>query len=434
MNAVLEEQPQAQILFVDDERAILSSLRRLFRSSDYKIHVAGSGAEGIALLEKEEIDLVVSDMRMPEMDGAAFLSTVAKRWPSTVRMLLTGYSELSSAVEAINQGKISRYLTKPWDDSDIIMSIEQALQNKRLLEEKNRLERLTAHQNEELLALNESLEEKVELRTKEIEEARQEIAVAHEALQSGYAATIETFSRMVQSRSGLTSRASVAIDARAVGHIMGLKKITCDALYNAALLCDVGKLSLSDETVTIPYTRLDASAQREYQRHPVIAEATLLSLEPLSEAADIIRHHCERMDSLGFPDSMNGSDIPLPSRILAVSKAYVDLQEQRIFDERMTAAEARKFLQSESDKRFDRKVVNHFIVWLDNPKREETDLPERKISINLLRAGNRLSRDLYDPNGVLVIAGNKIITESLLVKLRRLNESFEEPLPVYVRG
>ncbi|MFK7861672.1 MAG: response regulator [Granulosicoccus sp.] len=182
MNEALQEDRQPQILFVDDERAILSSLRRMFRSSNYNVHVACSGAEAIELLEKNDIDLVVSDMRMPEMDGAALLSTVAKRWPNTERMLLTGYSEMSSAIEAINQGKISRYLTKPWDDSEIVICVEQALQNKRLVEEKERLERLTVKQNEELLELNESLEEKVALRTREIETAQSEIREQAEKL------------------------------------------------------------------------------------------------------------------------------------------------------------------------------------------------------------------------------------------------------------
>lgn len=182
MNEAPEEQRQPQILFVDDERAILSSLRRLFRSSNYEIHVACSGAEGIELLEKNDIDLVVSDMQMPKMDGAALLSIVAERWPSTERMLLTGHSDLSSAIEAINQGKISRYLTKPWDDSEIATCVEQALQKKRLVEEKERLERLTVKQNEELLELNESLEEKVKLRTREIETAQSKITEQAEKL------------------------------------------------------------------------------------------------------------------------------------------------------------------------------------------------------------------------------------------------------------
>lgn len=134
------------------------------------------------MLDQNDIDLVVSDMRMPEMDGAALLSTVAERWPRTERMLLTGYSEMSSAIEAINQGKISRYLTKPWDDSEIVTCVEQALQNKRLVEEKERLERLTVKQYEELLELNESLEEKVALRTREIEAAQSEIREQAEKL------------------------------------------------------------------------------------------------------------------------------------------------------------------------------------------------------------------------------------------------------------
>jgi len=434
MSAVLQEQPQQQILFVDDERAILSSLRRLFRSSGYKVHIANSGAEGLALLEQHAIDLVVSDMRMPEMDGAAFLSAVAEQWPSTVRMLLTGFAEVSSAIEAINQGKISRYLTKPWDDSDIVISVEQALKNKQLLEEKERLEQLTIQQNEDLIELNESLEEKVALRTKEIETAREEIEKSHEALQAGYAATIETFSWIIQSRSGLSSRASVANDAKALGEIMGLRPDTCESLYNAALLCDIGKLSLSDESVTMPYTKLDVTAQREYQQHPINAESVLLSLEPLSDAAEIIRHHCERIDGTGFPDRMDGADIPPPSRILAVAKAYVDLQERRIVDENMTAAEAQQYLQSESGKRYDKDVVEQFIAWLGNPARKESDVAERKVTLDTLEAGNRLSRDFFDPNGVLVIASNKLITQSLLMKLRRLSTTFPEPLPVYIKG
>ncbi|ASJ72863.1 HD domain-containing phosphohydrolase [Granulosicoccus antarcticus] len=433
MNAVLQHE-QAQILFVDDERPILNSLNRLFRSTGYKIHLANSGAEALTLLAEEKIDIVISDMRMPAMDGAAFLSTVAKQWPATVRMLLTGYADLSSAIEAINQGEISRYLTKPWDDSDIIICVEQALQNKRLLEEKAHLELLNAQQNEELSILNESLEKKVEERTREIEFARQRTAEAHDLLKSGYAATIEVFSRIVQSRSGLTSRASVALDSRAVGQNMGLDKNICESLYNAALLCDIGKLGLSDESVQLPYTCLEANSQREYQRHPIVAEATLLSLEPLSQAAITIRHHCERMDGTGFPDQMSAEQIPMSSRILAVTKAYIDLQDGRIISERLTAAEARKYLLKESGKRYDGQVVTQFLAWLDNPKRTANDLAERKTCINSLRQGNRLSRDICDPSGVLIIAKDKVISDSLLLKLTQLQQSFEEEITVYIRG
>ncbi|MEM7431065.1 MAG: response regulator [Pseudomonadota bacterium] len=126
------EQVRANILFVDDEQPILKSLKRLMRQTGHTIHIAESGNQGLQVLEQQNIDVVVSDMRMPQMDGAVFLAEVAQRWPDTVRMLLTGYAELSSAIEAINNGAISRYLTKPWQDEDLVLCIQQAVENKRL--------------------------------------------------------------------------------------------------------------------------------------------------------------------------------------------------------------------------------------------------------------------------------------------------------------
>jgi len=140
---------KAQILFVDNEQAILNSLQRLFRPTGHHISIANSGAEGLSLLQQQEIDIVISDRRMPNMDGAQFLTGVAKKWPATVRMLLTGYADLSSAIDVVNNGAIARYLTKSWQDADIVMCIEQAIENKRLVQDKARLEALTTKQNED---------------------------------------------------------------------------------------------------------------------------------------------------------------------------------------------------------------------------------------------------------------------------------------------
>ena len=96
----------ASLLLVDDEPSILSSLRRLLRTSGYQIHTAESGQAGLEILEREAIDLVISDMRMPEMDGATFLEQVRARWPATTRILLTGYADVSSTIAAINRGEV----------------------------------------------------------------------------------------------------------------------------------------------------------------------------------------------------------------------------------------------------------------------------------------------------------------------------------------
>ena len=111
-----ENAAKISVLFVDDEKSVLLALRRLCRSTGWEIYTAESGAEGLAIIAEQAIDLVVSDMRMPQMNGAEFLEQVYIRSPSTVRVLLTGYSEIESTIAAINKGQIFSYCTKPWDN------------------------------------------------------------------------------------------------------------------------------------------------------------------------------------------------------------------------------------------------------------------------------------------------------------------------------
>lgn len=122
--------PSATLLLVDDEANILGALRRRFQPLGYRVLTAGSGAEGLAILEREPVDLVISDMRMPGMDGAAFLEQVALRRPGVIRFLLTGYADLASAVAAINQGRVAGYFSKPWDDTEIRLAVQDALERK----------------------------------------------------------------------------------------------------------------------------------------------------------------------------------------------------------------------------------------------------------------------------------------------------------------
>ena len=123
------------LLFVDDEENILNALRRLFHPLNYKVLTAGSGAEALALLEHEPVDLVISDMRMPQMDGVQLLEQVRAKWPDIPRILLTGYSDIDSTIAAINRGAISRYITKPWESNDIILVVQQVLEHKAMEEQ-----------------------------------------------------------------------------------------------------------------------------------------------------------------------------------------------------------------------------------------------------------------------------------------------------------
>ncbi|MBV8124125.1 MAG: response regulator, partial [Paucibacter sp.] len=114
------------ILFVDDEPSILSALKRLFRPEGYSIFTAESGMAGLETMRTHSVDVVISDMRMPEMDGAAFLEKVRNEFPNTVRILLTGYADINSTVSAINKGEIHKYISKPIDDQTMLLAVREA--------------------------------------------------------------------------------------------------------------------------------------------------------------------------------------------------------------------------------------------------------------------------------------------------------------------
>ena len=194
-----------QLLFVDDERNILNSMKRLFRPLGYQIHLASSGAEGLEILEKTAIDLVISDMRMPEMNGAEFLERAATRWPHVMRILLTGYSDLGSTIAAVNKGKIYRYLSKPWEDQELVFAVKNALELKNLEDEKKRLEALTRKQNEELNELNANLEKKVIARTEELNQAMGFLETTYETLKQQYSTSVKVFAHLTESRGGALS-------------------------------------------------------------------------------------------------------------------------------------------------------------------------------------------------------------------------------------
>ena len=125
------------VMLVDDEESILNSLRRLLRAKPYDLLLATSGAQALSLFEQHAVDLIVCDARMPFMDGPTLLREVHRRDPHCVNILLTGYADMSMITQAISDGYVFRYISKPWNDDDLKLSLDQALEMKRALAEGN---------------------------------------------------------------------------------------------------------------------------------------------------------------------------------------------------------------------------------------------------------------------------------------------------------
>lgn len=130
---------QHKILFVDDEPNITAALKRAFRREPYEILSADSAKQALDILARDEIDVVVSDEKMPEMSGSEFLAVVRETYPQTIRMILTGEASLEAAICAINEGEVYRFFTKPCNEVDLKVTIRQALQQRDLASQSRRL-------------------------------------------------------------------------------------------------------------------------------------------------------------------------------------------------------------------------------------------------------------------------------------------------------
>lgn len=157
------------ILCVDDEANVLKSLKRLFLDEDYEILTAESGKEGLALLEQHQpVQVVISDYRMPEMDGVAFFKEVHDRWPDTIRIVLSGYADTAAVVAAINEGQVYKFIPKPWNDDELKVAIAKAMERYFLVQANNELTLELQRANYELSRTALQLEEKVTERTEEL--------------------------------------------------------------------------------------------------------------------------------------------------------------------------------------------------------------------------------------------------------------------------
>ncbi|NDP37166.1 MAG: response regulator [Rhodoferax sp.] len=426
------------ILCVDDEPNILSALKRLFRGKGWQVLSAEGGQAALALLETQTVDLVISDMRMPEMDGAQFLARVRVRWPDTVRLLLTGHSDIDAIIEAINRGEIYRYITKPWDDNDIVLIVRQALERQALEHEKKRLEALTTRQNEELKTINASLEAKVEARTTELRVANESLQSANERLKSSFVTSIKVFSTLMEMRGGNLAGHSrrVADLARRMATKLQLDGKLVQDIFVAGLLHEIGKVGFADELLNTPVAMMKPEQLDAYRKHTVQAEQLLLPLTELRAASDIITAQFERFDGTGFPTRLVGPNIPIGTRILSLASDYDNMQIGTLTHSRLKPEEAKILIVRSSGQRYDPEVVSAFLEVLSGVSRQaagKENFAEMMVKACNLKAGMVLARDLIAPSGLLMLSAEHVFDQRMIGKIITFEKSGGMELTAYIR-
>lgn len=344
-----------KLLVVDDEPAITRSLERILRE-EFDVVTALSGAEALEVLTLHDIALIISDQRMPGMTGVEFLKRSAEIRPHCVRIILTGYTDAADLVEAINSGVIYKYVTKPWENGDLVQTVKRGLSHHETIRAQHRL-------------------------NLEIQRVRERLNASEQCVLNLCSAILRIKNVRVHERSERVRDLSVI-----VGRAMQLDAETMETLSLTGSLFAIAELYVpralcGHNPLKQTYaTLVDGARERGLE--------LLAGVPSLAEVVTSIRFVTEHFDGTGTPSRLTGVQIPVVSRIVAVVKAF----DEMIFPDASAIAlsdeAAMTKLRVESGHRFDPEVVEAFCGMMSiNNGRRVSKLPYFETPVSQTTAG-----------------------------------------------
>ena len=315
------------ILLVDDEEDNLALLYRTLRGS-YNLERTTSPLKALEILDEKDFELVISDHKMPEMDGVEFLKRVQISHPSTMRILLTAYSDANILIDAINYAKIYRYVKKPFNPDELQLIVSAALEYYQL-----------KHDNDKLIA----------------------------DLKELFSGTIKAIMEALDAKDSYTSGRSKRITYYSIiiAKQLGLSQIDIGKVELAGMLHDIGMIGVSDEILY----KIDALTQEEYdeiKKHITYSVKILEDIKQLKDVVEIIKYHHEKYDGTGYPYGIKGEDIPIGSRIIAVADTFDSIISNRIYRNQVEMSEAKQKIIEGAGTQFDPIVVKAFEASFDS--------------------------------------------------------------------
>ncbi len=321
------------ILFVDDEDNILKALRRALIDEKYNCFFANSGKEGLEIIKNTNIDVVISDMRMPEMDGLEFLGKVETISNNIVKIIQSGQADMYQLINVINTIDVFNFILKPWDvDMTLKPIINKAIQQADLLRE------------------NEELNIQLEMKLKELE-------IKHYRLQQLTASLDDSHSIIMSIANAIEAKDAetkghvnrVAFLSQKIGERLALSQAELDLLKKGAILHDIGKIGIPDRILSKP----GPLSNEEFdimKTHTIVGEKIIKSLKSLENVRPIIRHHHEKLNGSGYPDGLIGSQIDIYTQIVAIVDIYDALTMDRPYRLAMTIEQAFSILEADAKK------------------------------------------------------------------------------------
>jgi response regulator RpfG family c-di-GMP phosphodiesterase len=331
------------LLIVDDEPFVLNALTRLFRRDQHDVVTVEGPSRALVVLRERPVGVIVSDYRMPEMNGVQFLRQAREVAPEAIRIILSGYAEIHAILSAVNDGGIHKYLTKPWNDEQLRLEVKGAFDQYVLSRTNHILNETLQRRNEELLALTETLEG---------EQRRQ---------QESFRATIEMLVTLprLKDPAEVVHTKRIRTLTRAIGKQLGCSADHLNRLDLAAQLHDVGNLGV-DSRILLKTGPLDAEERSAVQRHTVYPEQILSGVHGMEDVIRVLRSHHENFDGSGYLDGLRGAAIPRSSQILYLADTYDALCSERPYRRPVIPEEAVAQILRESGRAFDPELMEPF--------------------------------------------------------------------------
>jgi response regulator RpfG family c-di-GMP phosphodiesterase len=408
------------ILCVDDEENILVALKRLFRAEPYQVLTATSGKEGLEILRNNEsIGLILSDQRMPEMSGTLFLQAARELVPDVYRIILTAFADADAAIDSINRGGAHRFLVKPWNKQELLLTVREGLQRFLLIRENLRLK-------EEVAQWNTNLKKRVMQQTALVRKKQEETRL-QDVRTSSISATVSlVFSDLQEQRNQRIWKhsRSVAALVEAMATALTLPQAQREEFRKAALLHDIGLLGVSDRILAKSEEMMGSDELAEHRAHAVKGEALMARNGELRGIGLIIRHHHEEFDGSGFPDGLAGEEIPLGARLIHLASfmdnAYLpELGMDAKF-------QLTRKLAAGMGNRFDPALAaaaNLALLEVLNAPPRQRLVVELELLIKDMKVGMVVTRDFYDNHGILLVKQGTRITPGSLETFRQYHQS-----------
>ncbi len=360
------------LLIVDDDAEILELLSDTFTDCGYRLHTVTSVSQARAALARYTFRLVLSDHNLPDGNGVDFLAEITGLGLSSVPILMTGLLDVNVAIEAINRGKVYKFVTKPLDLMLLTQTIRRALDHHAAKQERRQL-------TFEMLANNEQLRRESSQQKRTLQDAAQRIReseVTVEEQQSkieslnaqvhrAYLQTVTSLSAAIEAKDRYTRGHSerVYYYCLLMGDALGLTEASKSDLRFASVLHDVGKIGIPDSILTKP-AALTTAEFEVIATHPLLTDEILQHLPFLSSVRRIIAEHHERFDGEGYPAGLKGEDISIEGRILGVADAYDAMRSDRPYRKALSEDEAISELTKGSGSQFCPLCVGSLILCL----------------------------------------------------------------------